>query len=51
MSLPEKFYDSDGNKCSLDLLCIREPAWAANRIRSLTDRMGIKRLFQEVLPL
>ena len=39
MPLPEKFYDSDGNECSLDLVCVREPAWVANRIRSLTEQI------------
>lgn len=28
------YHDSDGNPCSLDAMCIREPAWAANRIRA-----------------
>lgn len=29
-------HDSDGNECSLDALCRREPEWAASRIRTLT---------------
>lgn len=28
------YTDSDGNPCTLDALCRREPAWAANRIRA-----------------
>jgi len=39
MPLPKKFYDIDGNEVSLDVLCIREPAWAANRIRDLTEQL------------
>lgn len=31
------YRDSDGRPCSLDVLCRREPAWAANRIRTLTE--------------
>jgi hypothetical protein len=30
------YQDVDGNQVSLDVLCMREPAWAANRIRVLT---------------
>lgn len=29
--------DTDGTECTLDVLCLREPAWAANRIRVLTE--------------
>ena len=32
--MPE-YKDADGNPCSLDTLCQREPAWAANQIRRL----------------
>lgn len=32
--MSEKYRDSDGNACTLDALCRREPAWAANRIRA-----------------
>jgi len=39
MPLPNKFYDIDGNEVSLDVLCRREPAWAANRIRDLTKQL------------
>lgn len=31
------YTDSDGNRCSLDVLCRREPGWAANVIRTLKD--------------
>ena len=32
--MPDTAYtDCDGNPCTLDTLCRREPAWAANRIR------------------
>jgi hypothetical protein len=31
---PIKYRDIDGNECTLDTLCRREPEWAANRIRS-----------------
>ena len=30
------YYDLDGNPCSLDRLCVLEPAWAANRIRVMS---------------
>lgn len=29
------YYDTDGERVTLDVLCMREPAWAANRIRAL----------------
>ncbi|KKM71140.1 hypothetical protein LCGC14_1433640 [marine sediment metagenome] len=31
---PPDYHDSEGRKVSLDILCVREPAWAANRIRA-----------------
>jgi len=34
MPLPKKFY-LDGEETSLDMLCIKEPSWAASRIRAL----------------
>lgn len=37
--MPEKFYDADGNEVSLDVLCQKEPAWAANNIRVLWERV------------
>lgn len=33
MSEERKYHDQDGNACTLDTMCMREPAWAANRIR------------------
>jgi hypothetical protein len=35
MPLPKHFYDQTGEARSLDTLCMKEPAWAANRIRVL----------------
>lgn len=32
--------DTDGNECTMDVLCMREPAWAANRIRTLTEELA-----------
>lgn len=41
MAEAEKLYsDSDGNQVTLDVLCRREPAWAANVIRTLRARVG-----------
>lgn len=34
MAEPIEYHDADCNPCSLDVLCMREPAWAANRIRA-----------------
>lgn len=39
MTEPQTYYDVDGNECSLDTLCRREPAWAANRIRVLIAKV------------
>ena len=37
--MTEKLYkDSDGNTCTLDALCRKEPEWAANAIRALELR-------------
>ena len=33
MSSGKKYYDSEGNECSLFEMVRREPEWAANRIR------------------
>lgn len=33
------YQDADGKTCSLDSLCRKEPAWAANRIRVMTDQL------------
>lgn len=35
----DQYYDQDGNPCSLEVLCMREPAWATNRIRALTEQL------------
>ena len=32
-----KYQDADGNPCTLDQLCKRDPAWAANHIRHLDE--------------
>lgn len=38
--MPEKkYHDVDGRECSLDVLCRRDPAWAANMIRSLDRKV------------
>ena len=37
--MPEKYKDMDGNPVSLDRLCREEPAWAANRIRDLEEKI------------
>ena len=34
-----RYTDSDGNECGLGVMCIREPAWAANRLRALQARI------------
>jgi hypothetical protein len=34
-----EYRDVDGNRCSLDELCRREPAWAANRVRVTEARV------------
>ncbi len=39
MELPEVFYDVLGNEVTLDTLCVREPYWAANRIRRLSAKV------------
>lgn len=41
-----KYQDINGNSCSLDALCVDEPAWAANRIRVLLSEGS---LFREQL--
>lgn len=41
--------DSDGNECSLPVLCRREPEWAANRIAALTaERDALKAEMEEL---
>lgn len=27
------YYDADGNECTLPVMCMREPGWAANRLQ------------------
>jgi hypothetical protein len=34
-----QYYDVDGALCTLDMLCRREPAWAANRIHHMTEKL------------
>ena len=41
-----EYQDINGNPCSLDALCVDEPAWAANRIRVMTAETN---LFREQL--
>lgn len=36
----KRFHDSDGNACSLDELCRREPGWAAAWIRVEREEMA-----------
>lgn len=31
--MASEYHDMDGNPCSLETLCRREPAWAASRLR------------------
>jgi hypothetical protein len=33
------YRDAEGRVCSLDVLCRREPAWAANRLRVADERI------------
>jgi hypothetical protein len=33
------YHDAEGRVCSLDVLCMREPAWAANRLRVADERI------------
>ena len=33
------YTDSDGNPCSVETLCRKEPYWAANRIKKLTEEL------------
>ncbi len=40
--MSQTYQDADGNPCTLDALCIREPAWAASRI--LAQAAEIERL-------
>lgn len=35
-----QYYDVDGKPCSLDTLCRKDPAWAANRIRVMTEQLA-----------
>ena len=46
MSDERTYTDSDGNTCTLDVLCRREPAWAASRLRF--DRERLRRLVAAV---
>lgn len=37
--LDKTYRDSDGRECSLDVMCMREPGWAASVIRTLQQRV------------
>ena len=39
MSEERTYFDVDGNKCTLEVLCRREPEWASNMIRDLRWRI------------
>ncbi len=39
--MANEYLDADGNSVSLDVLCKREPAWAADRIRVELARISI----------
>ena len=39
-----KLLDADGKPVTLDTLCRKEPAWAANRIRKLREERGERML-------
>lgn len=41
--MADKFYDIDGNECTLEALCHREPGWAANRIRHERAQLALAR--------
>lgn len=46
--IPKDHVDIDGNPCTLDTLCRREPAWAANIIRTLRARVAeLEKLFDD----
>lgn len=35
----KQYFDADGSPCTLDALCMRHPAWAANRIRAMREAL------------
>jgi hypothetical protein len=35
-----QYHDVYGNPCSLPTLCRRDPGWAANRIRHMTEQLS-----------
>jgi peroxiredoxin family protein len=37
--MDKEYFDMDGNPITLDLLCIKEPAWAANCIRQTENKI------------
>jgi len=43
MPLPEKFYNMYDNEVTLEQLCVQEPHWAANRIRTLANEIDMLR--------
>jgi hypothetical protein len=50
MSDERKYYDQEGNECSLDKLCRLEPEWAANRLRVAEDAVEKLRALCAALP-
>ena len=49
ISIPERFYDVDGNEVELGTLCSRDPAWAANQIIRLWSRIDkMERALEEI---
>lgn len=50
MPLPEIFFDANYEEVTLDQLCVLEPHWAANRIRTLTDEVDKLRQAQQSNP-
>ena len=44
--MSDTYTDSDGNACTLEVMCRREPEWAANRLRA--DRERLRRLVAAV---
>lgn len=49
--MSNNYRDIDGNKVSLDTLCRKEPAWAANVIRKLKDDIAWAKKEKELIEL
>ena len=46
--MDKEYLDIDGNPITLDMLCIKDPAWAASRLREcVKDERRIKQLEAE----